>query len=206
MKHAFRRMGWLVLFSVLGFGLNGKAADYYVNMESYGFYRYRFNPSYLEIQAGDTVTWINADYTEESFFYGHDATCYAGSFIWWSTGTIDAGYQSDPILFPFAATFNYLDHNFYSEGMTGTLVVKEAATQPPVPASLLVPQLLTDGSFQCLVSNLVAGTTYILQSSTNLMDWTGIATNTASGSVETFTENGAAASGIRFYRSCTPAP
>ena len=204
MKHA---LGWLggsgglVLLSALSFGLKGQAADYFVNMEDHGFFSWRFNPSYLEIQVGDTVTWINADYTEYSYLYGHDATCYAGTQIWWSTGSIDPGSQSTPITFPFAATFSYEDHNFYSQGMTATLVVKEATPQLPVPATLLAPQLLPEGNFQCLVSNLVVGTTYIMQASTNLVDWTSISTNTASSSVETFADTDAAASRIRFYRS-----
>jgi plastocyanin len=204
MKHA---LGWLggsgglILLSALSFGLNGQAADYYVNMEDHGFFSWRFNPSYLEIQVGDTVTWINADYTQYSYLYGHDATCYAGTQIWWSTGSIEPGSQSNPITFPFAATFSYEDHTFYSQGMTATLVVQEATPQLPVPATLLDPQLLPDGNFQCLVSNLVVGTTYIMQASTNLVDWTSISTNIASSSVETFTDPDAAASGIRFYRS-----
>ena len=204
MKHAFGWLGGrggLILLSALSFGLNGQAADYSVIMEEHGFFSYRFNPSYLEIQVGDTVTWINADFTQYSYFYGHDATCYAGTAIWWSTGSIDPGSQSNPITFPFAATFSYEDHTFYSQGMTATLVVKEATPQLPVPATLLAPQLLSDGNFQCLVSNLVAGTTYIMQASTNLVDWTSISTNIVFRSVETFTDNNAAASGIRFYRS-----
>lgn len=100
----------------------------------------------------------------------------------------------------FTHRFCYGD-TFYNQGMTATLVVKEATPQLPVPATLLAPQLLSDGNFQCLVSNLVAGTTYIMQASTNLVDWTSISTNIVFRSVETFTDNNAAASGIRFYRS-----
>ncbi len=85
--------------------------------------------------------------------------------------------------------------------MTGRLVVMSG--QPPAvePVTLLAPQWLVTGQFQCVVSNLVAGTNYVMQVSTNLADWDNLATNSASASVETFTDNPPTASRVRFYRA-----
>jgi plastocyanin len=194
-----RVRGWLILVSALSLVTEGMAANYTVYMESYGFLNFRFSPSHLEIQVGDTVTWRNEDYTQWGY-YGYDATCYSGSQIVWSTGVVDPG-ESSSITFPYVDTYFYQDSYFGAYGMTGTLVVNSA--QPPTlePVTLLAPQWLATGQFQCLVSNLVAGTNYVMQASTNLADWVNLVTNTAAASVETFTDNPQAASRVRFYRA-----
>jgi plastocyanin len=168
--------GWLILISALSLATQAPGAEYTVYMESYGFFKFRFRPAYLEIQVGDTVTWRNEDYTQWGF-YGYDATCYGV----WSTGLVDLG-ESSSLTFPFAATYAYEDSWYGTNGMTGTLVVKSA--QPPAvePMTLLAPQWLPTGQFQCLVSNLVAGTNYVIQISTNLVDWAGLSTNSAASS------------------------
>lgn len=202
MKNANRLMrvkGWLVLVAALGLGATGRAADYTVYMESYGFFGFRFVPSYLEIQTGDSVTWRNEDYTEWGY-YGYDATCYWGEQILWSTGVLESG-DSASITFPYVETYNYQDSYFGQYGMTGTLVVTQA--QPPLAeqVTLLAPQWLATGQFQCVVSNLVVGTNYVMQVSTNLADWDNLVTNSAAASVETFTDNPPAAARLRFYRA-----
>ncbi len=85
--------------------------------------------------------------------------------------------------------------------MTGTIVVKPATPPQPVPATLIDPLVLLDGRFQCTVSNLVPGKTYIVEASTNLMNWTAISTNVAASSVESYVDDGAAAFRRRCYRS-----
>jgi uncharacterized delta-60 repeat protein len=49
--------------------------------------------------------------------------------------------------------------------------------------------------------NTRPGLTYVLDASTNLLDWVGLATNTASGSTWNFTDSNAGAFGQRFYRT-----
>ncbi len=191
--------GWLILISALSLVTGSSAATYTVYMESYGFINFRFRPSYLEIQVGDTVTWRNDDYTQWGYD-GYDATYYWGSQILWSTGLVYPG-ESSSITFPYVDTYNYEDSYYGAYGMTGTLVVKSA--QPPTvePVTLLAPQWLVTGQFQCVVSNLVAGTNYVMQVSTNLVDWVNLVTNTAAASVETFTDNPPTASRRRSYRA-----
>ena len=188
----------LILFLAVGFGANGRTANHEVWMESYGFFKFRFVPNYLEIQVGDSVTWRNEDYTQYGYS-GYDATCYSGPNILWSTGLVFPS-ESASLTFPFVATYSYRDSYYGDYGMNGTLVVKPAVV-PPTGATLLAPQWFSDGRFQCLVSNLTVGKTYIMQVSSDLVAWTGIATNTAAASVETFTHNPAPAFGAHFYRS-----
>ncbi len=210
MKRALGRgrgRGWLVLVWALSLGLKTTAADYSVSMEEYGFFNFRFRPSYLEIQVGDTVTWMNNDYTQ--FGYGgYGAVAFDGPAVLWSTGLVFPG-QSRSITFPFVATYDYEDPDYVSVGMTGTLVVKPATPpQPSGPVTLVAPQWLADGRFQCLVSNLVVGATNIVQASPNVSaspaQWTMVSSNIVASSVETFTDDGAAAFPVRFYRAWQP--
>ena len=59
------------------------AADYYVSMDFY-----EFNPSYLEIQVGDTVWWRNDDFYE---IYSSVST--QG---YWDTGDLYPGEVAGP--------------------------------------------------------------------------------------------------------------
>ncbi len=177
-----------------------RAATHYVRMESYGFFNFRFVPSSLEIQVGDTVIWQNQDYTQYGY-YGYDATCYSSpGVVWWSSGVLYPG-EEDGLSFPFAATFNYQDSYFGQYGMRGTLVVKEGSTEPPVPATLVAPEVIPGGYFQCQVSNLVVGRSYVVQASTNLVDWTSLATNTAGTTLEYFVDGRAPGLPRQYYRS-----
>jgi plastocyanin len=162
------------------------AADYYVSMSFYDF-----NPSYLEIQVGDTVWWRNDDFME---IYSSVST--QG---YWNTGEI----YPDEIVgvpFPFVGDFPYQDPVYAMLGMKGRIVVKPATPQT-TPGLLVDPARLPNGSFQFTVTNLVVGQTCIIQTSTNLVDWDGIYTNLVSASSFTFTDNAAAAAGQRFYRA-----
>jgi hypothetical protein len=85
--------------------------------------------------------------------------------------------------------------------MTGTIVVKPATPPQSTPATLTDPMRLQDGRFQFTLSNLTAGATYIIQDSTNLADWTSLATNVAASTVETWTDDRAAAFKRQFYRA-----
>jgi hypothetical protein len=70
-----------------------------------------------------------------------------------------------------------------------------------MPATLIDPARLPGGSFQFTLSNLVVGTSSVIQASTNLVNWSSLATNPAASSVEPYVDNGAAAFKRRLYRS-----
>jgi plastocyanin len=176
------------MLSALCTGPAVQATDYTVEMTS----DWTFSPAYLEIQVGDTVTWVNHDWS----YYPHDTVCPG----YWNSGLIDVD-ESVYLMFPFTGTFNYRDSYFYLVGMTGTIVVKPATPPLPAPATLIDALVLPDGRFQCTVSNLVPGKTYIMEASTNLVSWAPIATNVAASSMESYVDNGAAAFRGRCYRS-----
>ena len=177
-----------LMLSALCTGPAVQATDYTVEMTS----DWTFSPAYLEIQVGDVVTWVNHDWT----YNMHDTVCSG----YWDSGLIDVD-ESVYLMFPFTGTFNYRDSYFYIVGMTGTIVVKPATPPLPAPAMLIDPLVLPDGRFQCTVSNLVPGKTYIMEASTNLVNWTPIATNLAASSMESYVDNGAATFRRRCYRS-----
>jgi plastocyanin len=169
-------------------GRAAHAAEYLVEMTS----DWQFVPDYLEMRVGDTVTWVNHDYK----LYVHNSAC-AG---YWNTGYLEVD-DSVSLTIPITGTFYYRDSNFYIFGMTGTIVVTPATPVDPTAATLVDPVRLDDGSFQFAVSNLVAGTTYIVQASTNLLNWTNLATNVAASAVETYVDTDAPVTGQRYYRT-----
>jgi plastocyanin len=151
---------------------------------------FHFNPSYQEVEVDDIVTWVNRDQ-----FDSHSSVSTDG---YWDSGDLDYG-DTFSIQFLAPGTYAYEDYYYWVLGMTGTIVVK-----PPTvlqPAALIDPTRLQDGRFQLTLSNLTAGATYIVQGSTNLIDWTSLATNIATSPVEAWADDGAAAFKRRFYRS-----
>jgi plastocyanin len=179
--------GISLAMALLG-GRMARATEYTVEMTS----DWTFLPSYLEIHVGDIVTWVNHDYTLNL----HNAYC-PGYF---NTGLLDVD-ETASFLFLAPATYNYEDSNFYVLGMTGTLVVLPAINATNSPPQLVDPGQLPGGAFQFTVSNLVAGATYVIQASTDFSNWSGIATNVAGSSAETFVDNAAAGINRRFYRA-----
>jgi Copper binding proteins, plastocyanin/azurin family len=149
---------------------------------------YAFSPNSLEIQAGDTVTWYNNDE-----FDTHNAQ---SDDLLWDTG--DVGYQESVTLtFNTPGTYPYRDSLWYPIGMTGTIVVKAASL--PAPALITEPMFLPDSSFRFTITNLTSGKTNVIEMSTNLLQWTALATNVPAGNTLEFTN--APATGKRFYRS-----
>jgi plastocyanin len=178
------RVPWAlaVAFGISLWGNVAGAASFTINMTT----DWTFSPASLQIQVGDTVTWTNEDNLDF-----HDSYC---SGIWYS-GPLDYGQQWS-LMFPVLDTFSYEDSRYYIVGMTGTIVVGQA-----VPAPLLTNVvMLTDGTFQCTVTNLVVGKTNIVQASSDLLNWTSIYTNVAFDTGFLFLDNAAAIS-PRFYRA-----
>jgi plastocyanin len=86
-----------------------------------------FDPATVTIQAGDTVTWTNADQLD------HDATANDGS---WATATFGLA-GSGAVTFQAAGTYPY--HCTIHPDMTGTVVVQAAATPVPTNAPTSAP-------------------------------------------------------------------
>ena len=168
-------------------GQSAKATEYTVEMTS----ARTFSPKYLQIRVGDIVTWVNHDWDGNP----HDSQCPG----YWYTGILRVN-ESAPVLFTNTGTFYYRDSYFYLWGMEGVIIVKPAIPPPPTPATLFRPMLRQDGVFTFALSNLVVGARYVIQASTNLVNWSSLCTVLAASSVENWQDNQAAAFGRRYYR------
>lgn len=156
------------------------AADNYVYIYSDGF-----DPSSLQIQAGDTVYWLNLDDG-----ITHSVVSDQG---YWNSGAIQP-YDQYPETFPFTGTFGY--HDGYSSS-TGMITV---VTAPPPSPTLLKPRSI-NGVFQLTITNLVVGKTNFIQASSDLINWTNIYTNVASANSYVYTNNSTFVFRFRFYRA-----
>jgi plastocyanin len=95
------------------------------NVEIAGF---AFDPPTLTINAGDTVTWTNRDSAQHSVVFAGGGP---------RTRVLSNG-QSDSLLFTVAGTFNYVC-GIHGASMSGTIIVRAAATAPPTLAPTPVP-------------------------------------------------------------------
>jgi plastocyanin len=174
--------------AVLGFCAAAKAAEFTVEMTAY----YHFSPSYLEIQVNDIVTWVNHDWSDYHSTVSTDG--------YWDSGDLDYN-ETYSLQFLAVGTYGYEDYYYWVLGMTGTIVVQPATPTQPTPATLIDLLRLQDGRFQFSLSNLTVLGTYVIQGSSNLVNWTNLATNVAASTVETWTDNAAATAARRYYRS-----
>jgi plastocyanin len=197
-----RATNGLALIAMLACEAQACAADYTVSIEYWKWSSpYQFNPGYLTIQAGDTVTWVNADYV----FYNYHTVYFPASGAY--SGLLDVD-ESVTAQFTTPGTYSYYDYYIKqspSYYFSGTVVVTAPPPQTP-PASLMSAMLVPGGGFQCTVSNLTAGKTYVIERSTNLVDWSGVYTNTANSGVETYVDGAAMRGGRGFYRAVYYSP
>ena len=182
-SHFLARLTFAVLISALPVF----AANHVVHMTSL----YEFAPDYLEIQVGDTVTWHNDDDTE-SLGARSDT-----GFIW-DTGGVETNGDSEPVPFTTVGTFPYYDPTYFPLGMTGTIVVSSGST-PPAPALIVEPRAVSGGAFAFTITNLTLGKTTIIETSTNLVNWTSVATNVPTSTTLNFTNAAGVSPG--FFRS-----
>jgi hypothetical protein len=152
-----------------------------------------FSPASIEINVGDTVTWVNRD-----DFDDHDATS-TNPNAQWTTGPVPAD-ESVTLQFLTAGTFPYRDSIYGALGMTGTVVVKGGSTVTPTPATITNLMLLPEGAFRFTIANLTPGLTTVVQVSTNLVDWDGVQTNFPGGDSMDFTNAAAALFPESFFR------
>jgi len=105
--------------------LASTAAAATANVEIAGF---AFDPPTLTINAGDTVTWTNRDGAQHSVVFASGGP---------RTRVLSNG-QSDSLTFTVAGTFNYVC-GIHGASMSGTIIVRAAATAPPTLAPTPVP-------------------------------------------------------------------
>ena len=183
----------LGLIAVMVCAAQAKATDYTVSIEYWKFSSpYRYNPNYLEIQAGDTVTWVNNDYVD----YNYHSVYFPDYGVY--SGPLDV-YDTWMVQFKSPGTYSYYDWliDQYGYYFSGTIVVKAAQ---PAPASLGDAVRLTNGTFQCTIKDLTVGMKYSVLVSTNLLDWSAIKTNTAAATSEIYLDTSDPTRGVAFYR------
>ena len=110
---------------LLFIALASTAAAATANVEIAGF---AFDPPTLTINAGDTVTWTNRDSAQHSVVFASGGP---------RTRVLSNG-QSDSLTFAVAGTFNYVC-GIHGASMSGTVIVRAAATAPPTVAPTPVP-------------------------------------------------------------------
>jgi plastocyanin len=110
---------------LLFIALASTAAAATANVEIAGF---AFDPPTLTINAGDTVTWTNRDGAQHSVVFAGGGP---------RTRVLSNG-QSDSLTFTVAGTFNYVC-GIHGASMSGTIIVRAAATAPPTLAPTPVP-------------------------------------------------------------------
>jgi plastocyanin len=176
------RIAALLLLSLL-LGQSARPTEFYVFMTD----SLTFDPAYLEIQFGDTVTWQNVD-----LFDTHNSVSDGG---YWNSNDLSYG-QDYSVQFFLTGTFPYRDTAYYPAGMTGTIVV----TAPP--PLLTNPARVGAGAFQFAVTNLTVGKTNVIQASTDLVNWTNLYTNITSSTGFLYTDMAASTFTLRrFYRA-----
>jgi plastocyanin len=89
---------------------------------------FAFRPTPVTINAGDTVTWTNKDQA------AHSAVFASGG----PQTPVLANGQSAPLTFTTAGTFNYVC-GIHGASMSGTVIVRAAATLSPSAAPTSVP-------------------------------------------------------------------
>jgi len=88
-----------------------------------------FNPPAKTVNVGDTVTWVNADFTSHTSTSGQNGV----ADHQWESPFLNAG-QSFSHTFDTAGNFPYFCIPHVSFGMKGSITVQGAAAQPPVVA------------------------------------------------------------------------
>ena len=144
-----------------------------------------FVPATLQVNAGDSVTWINQD--DQS---AHTTTSDTGK---WNSLLVNFQDQFT-VQFNTVGSFPYHD---LIDGFTGTISV--VAANPPLSITLSGFKLL-GGQFQFNIAGVSVGKTNFVQASTNLSNWISLRTNVATTNFSSFTDTQTPAFSLRFYR------
>jgi hypothetical protein len=93
--------------------------------------------------------------------------------------------------------------NAFDAGYVNSVAVSGSFTIVPPLNNFFAPAFLPNGSFQAEYW-APAGQTYVLQASTNLVDWISLSTNTPSSAPFNWVDPGAVSIPYRFYRVIPP--
>jgi plastocyanin len=146
------------------------AATFSVSVDDTGF-----SPATLSINVGDTVIWVNID---ENFTHTATSDLQVSDPDYWLTELFFTG-ASGTNTFSNPGTFTYRDD--VDPNNTGTIIVTG-----PQAIVLQVPRIV-GSQFLFDVSGLTPGQTNVVQSSTNLVQWSAVSTNIGSASSMTIT-------------------
>ena len=133
---------------------------------------FTFSPALLSVAQGDTVTWTNTTATAHTSTSGSPP---GGDGLWGSpvlsgNGTFSVTFTNfAPKAYPYFCSFHYF------LGMTGSLTVTNATT---TTAPSLANPLWTNGTFQLTVDGK-SGSSYVVERTVDLTNWTAISTNVA---------------------------
>jgi plastocyanin len=179
----FLRTSFLVGAILVAANFPTRAESYYVAVDDRGFL-----PATLNVNAGDTVVWIN---TDEFFSHSTTSDLQFPDPDAWHAILIDF---EDTFVKTFinAGTFTYKDQ---LDTGTGTIIVTSVNQAPEI--TLASPRVM-DGQFLFEATGLTVGKANVMEFSTNLVHWTAMRTNLADSLEMTFTNN--FNPGARFFR------
>lgn len=121
------------------------------------------------------------------------------TYQWLFNGAPLAGQTSPTLSLTGVSLGNSGGYACLVDSPLGSLTSSNALLTAFNPFSVGSASFQLGGLFQ-LTATGDNGRAYRLESSTNLVDWTPVVTNTVSGSTATFTDSGAAGKVLRFYR------
>ena len=154
----------------------------------------------LRAQAGQSVTlsWDtsgNTNITGYKIYYGTACHSYSNSVAVGNTNTVNISGLKAGKTYYFAAT------SLTTAGIE-SVPSNEANYTVPSPATALSMPASANGQFSFTVTG-TAGQSYIVQASTDLVNWASVQTNTAPF---VFVDTSAASFSQRFYRTATLTP
>ena len=154
----------------------------------------------LPVYADQSVTlnWNPStapDVASYKVYFGTTSLDYSNSVVVGNTNTATISGLAPGTIYYFAATTLDSDGNESDFSNEATYVT------PAAPATL-TSATRSGGQFSFTVEGL-AGGTYVVQASTNLLDWVSVQTNTAPF---VFTDNDAESFNQRFYRTFSSPP
>jgi hypothetical protein len=128
------------------------------------------------------------------------------NYQWYCNGSLLAGATNSTLAVTGVHTNDaggYMALVGNSAGFVLSATASLTVTNPSVKLSAASGQSMTSSGFTFQFS-IPVGSTYVIQASTNLINWTSIATNVSATGTATFTDPAAANFGRRLYRVMVP--
>ncbi|MGC3958307.1 MAG: PPC domain-containing protein [Verrucomicrobiota bacterium] len=115
---------------------------------------------------------------------------------------LQADYQTNGSLAAFAVDFVQYDETVVTRWNRGSIRYNSTIPAPGAAPAMLMSKLVrTNGIFQCTLAG-PADTQCVIQSSTNLVNWVALSTNTISPvGLLSLSDSNAAGAAVRFYRA-----